>query len=100
MIFFGLPQKTAFLWVVSNTLGLAYGSGIMIEEAEKGETTQEENDLLNHHIAVSHSNLEDLLLFTAAGGAYLWMLLSRWAMSWILVWERRIEKSLKVTESL
>lgn len=95
MIFFGLSPRTAFLWVVSNTLGLAYGSGIMVEEAEKGITTKEENDLLNHHIAVSHSNLEDLLLFTAAGGAYLWMLLSRWVMSWILVWERRLEISLR-----
>ena len=96
MIFFGLSPKTAFLWLVSNTLGLAYGAGIMIEEAEKGITTKEENDLLNHHIGISHSNLEDLLLFSAVGGAYLWMLLSRWAMSWILVWERKLEKSLKL----
>lgn len=95
MIFFGLSPKTSFLWLVSNTLGLAYGAGIMIEEVEKGETTEEENDLLNHHIAVSHSNLEDLLLFTAAGGAYLWMLISRWLMSWVLVWERKFEKRFK-----
>lgn len=92
MIFFGLSPRTAFLWLISNTLGLAYGAGIMIEEAEKGETTQEENDLLNHHIGISHSNLEDLLLFAAVGGAYLWMLLSRWAMSLLLVWERKMEK--------
>lgn len=95
MIFFGLSPKTAFLWLVSNTLGLAYGAGIMIEEAEKGETTKEENDLLNHHIGISHSNLEDLLLFAAVGGAYLWMLISRWTMSWILVWERRLENNIK-----
>lgn len=95
MIFFGLSPRTAFLWLVSNTLGLAYGAGIMIEEAEKGETTKEENDLLNHHIGISHSNLEDLLLFAAVGGAYLWMLLSRWVMSWILVWERRLENYLR-----
>ncbi|MBE6336376.1 MAG: nucleoside recognition protein [Lentimicrobiaceae bacterium] len=91
MIFFGLSPRTAFLWLVSNTLGLAYGAGIMIDEAEKGITTKEENDLLNHHIGISHSNLEDLLLFAAAGGAYLWMLFSRWIMSWILVWERKLE---------
>lgn len=95
MIFFGLSPKTAFLWLISNTLGLAYGAGIMIDEAEKGETTQEENDLLNHHIGISHSNLEDLLLFAAVGGSYLWMLLSRWAMSLVLVWERRMEKLLR-----
>lgn len=91
MIFFGLSPRTSFLWLVSNTLGLAYGAGIMIEEAEKGITTKEENDLLNHHIGISHSNLEDLLLFAAAGGAYLWMLFSRWMMSWFLVWERKAE---------
>lgn len=94
MIFFGLPPRTAFLWLVANTLGLAYGAAVMIDEAETGTTTKEENDLLNHHIGVSHSNLEDLLLFTAIGGSFLWMLLSRWAMSLLLVWERKIEKKL------
>ena len=97
MIFFGLSPKCAFLWLVSNTLGLAYGAGIMIEEAEKGETTKEDNDLLNCHIGISHSNLEDLLLFTAAGGAYLWMLLSRWCMSLIWVWFFRVFKIFKTT---
>lgn len=92
MLFFGLPPRTAFLWLIANTLGLAYGAAIMIDEAEQGTTTKEENDLLNHHICVSHSNLEDLLLFTAIGGSFMWMLLSRWAMSLLLVWERRLEK--------
>ncbi len=96
MIFFGLSPKSAFLWLVSNTLGLAYGAGIMIEEAEKGETTKEENDLLNRHIGISHSNLEDLLLFSAAGGAYLWMLFSRWAMSFVWVWLKRVYKSMSL----
>ena len=94
MRFFGLSPKCAFLWLVSNTLGLAYGAGIMIEEAETGETTKEDNDLLNCHIGISHSNLEDLLLFTAAGGAYLWMLLSRWCMSLIWVWFFRVAETL------
>jgi len=91
MVFFGLPPRTAFLWLVANTLGLAYGAAVMIDETESGSTTKEENDILNHQIGVSHSNLEDLLLFTAMGGSFLWMLLSRWAMSLLLVWERKIE---------
>ena len=85
MVFFGLPPRTAFLWLVANTLGLAYGAAVMIDETEHGSTTKEENDILNHHIGVSHSNLEDLLLFTAMGGSFLWMLLSRWAMSKVAV---------------
>ena len=95
MVFFGLPPRTAFLWLVANTLGLAYGAAVMIDETEHGSTTKEENDLLNHHIGVSHSNLEDLLLFTAIGGNFLWMLLSRWAMSLLLVWERKIEMKIR-----
>ena len=94
MVFFGLPPRTAFLWLVANTLGLAYGAAVMIDETETGKTTKEENDILNHHIGVSHSNLEDLLLFTALGGSFLWMLLSRWAMSLLLVWERKLENKL------
>lgn len=95
MVFFGLPPRTAFLWLVANTLGLAYGAAVMIDETEHGSTTKEENDILNHHIGVSHSNLEDLLLFTAMGGSFLWMLLSRWAMSLLLVWERKIEMKIR-----
>ncbi|MDD4142435.1 MAG: nucleoside recognition domain-containing protein [Bacteroidales bacterium] len=91
MLFFGLPANTAFLWIVANTLGLAYGAAVMIEETQKGNITKRDADLLNHHIAISHSNLEDLLLLTSVGGLCWWMLLSRWAMSLILVWERRLE---------
>ncbi len=99
MQFFGLPSHTAFLWLVANTLGLAYGAAIMIDESEHGNTSKEDNDLLNHHICVSHSNLEDLLLFTAIGGSFLWMLLSRLCMSLILVWERKVERRLLMHNS-
>ena len=85
MVFFGLPPKTAFLWIVANTLGLAYGAAVMIDEVKEGKISERDVDLLNHHISVSHSNLEDLLLFTAIGGLLPWMLLSRWGMSLLLV---------------
>jgi len=92
MVFFGLPPKTAFLWIVANTLGLAYGAAVMIDEVEAGKISEKDVDLLNHHISVSHSNLEDLLLFTAIGGLLPWMLFSRWMVSLFWVWERRLEK--------
>ncbi|MFA7179858.1 MAG: nucleoside recognition domain-containing protein, partial [Bacteroidales bacterium] len=59
---FGLPAKTSFLWIVANTLGLAYGAAVMIDETESGKITKEDVDLLNHHIGISHSNMEDVLL--------------------------------------
>ncbi|MFY9116497.1 MAG: nucleoside recognition domain-containing protein [Bacteroidales bacterium] len=91
MKFFGLPARTAFLWIVANTLGLAYGAAVMIDEASTGKLSRRDIDLLNHHIGISHSNVEDLLLFVAVGGSLPWMLLSRWVMSWFLVWGRRLE---------
>jgi len=94
MLFFGLPAKTAFLWIVANTMGLGYGAATMIEEADRGKISKEDADLLNHHICVSHSNLEDVILLIAVGAMAWWLLLSRWAMSFLLVWELRLEKRL------
>ncbi len=91
MRLFGLRPDTAFLWIVANTLGLAYGAAIMIDECEQGHAPKEESDLFNHHIAVAHSNIEDLLLLVAAGGFFWWLLLSRWVLALVLVWERRLE---------
>jgi len=88
---FGLPARTSFLWIVANVLGLAYGAAVMIEETEDGKIDRDDVDLLNHHIGISHSNLEDLLLYVSFGGLILWMLISRWILSIIFVWERRLE---------
>ncbi|MCL1973829.1 MAG: nucleoside recognition protein [Bacteroidetes bacterium] len=94
MLFFGLPAKTAFLWIVANTMGLGYGAAVMIEETERGKISKQDADLLNHHICVSHSNLEDVLLLVAVGALAGWLLLSRWIMALLLVWELRLERSL------
>jgi len=91
MVFFGLPQKTGFMWLVANTLGLAYGGAIMMEETRIGNVSYRDADLLNHHIGISHSNLEDLLLLVSVGASIWVMLVSRWLMSLLLVWERRLE---------
>ena len=92
---FGLPAKTSFLWIVANTLGLAYGAAVMIDEAESGKITQKDIDLLNHHIGISHSNLEDVILLASIGAMAWWLLLSRWALSFLLVWELRLEMAIK-----
>jgi hypothetical protein len=91
MKFFGLPEQTAFLWVVSNTLGLAYGAGVLRREVANGSLSREDGDLLNHHIAISHSLLEDTLLFVALGVPALWITLPRLLFAMIAVWERRAE---------
>jgi hypothetical protein len=98
LVIFGLPARTSFLWIVANILGLAYGAAIMMEETEQGKVSRKDADLLNHHIGVSHSNLEDISLLYATGALFWWMLLSRWGMSIILVWERKLEYFIKIIQ--
>ena len=95
MIFFGLPPKTAFLWIVANIIGLAYGAAAMLDEIARGQLKKREVLLINTHICISHSNLEDLILLTALGAIGWIMLLIRWAMSIVLVWELRLEFYIK-----
>ena len=87
--FLGLPQSTTFLWIIANTLGLAYGSAVMLDEVSQGRIRKAESDLLNYHIAISHSNLEDLLLFAAIGVSIPWMLGIRLIIAALAVWARR-----------
>jgi spore maturation protein SpmB len=92
---FGLPAKTSFLWIVANILGLAYGAAVMLEEVQQGKVSRRDVDLLNHHIAISHSNLEDVSLFLSVGVGLWWMLLPRWILAAVAVWIRRWELNRK-----
>ena len=86
---FGLNPDVAFLWLVGNTVGLAYGSAIMLECAKEGKLAHREADLLNHHLAISHSQLEDPLLFMVMGLPMGWLILPRVVLAMIVVWIRR-----------
>ena len=90
LIVLGLPPRTAFLWIVANTLGLAYGAGIIIDHVERGRLTQREANLLNGHIAVCHSLLEDTLLFVAIGVPAFWITVPRILLAAIIVWCMRL----------
>jgi spore maturation protein SpmB len=87
----GLPRNTGFLWVVANTLGLSYGGAVMISQSSEGKLSRHDADLLNHHVAVSHSQFEDTLLFAAMGFSIPWLILPRFLLAVVYVWVRRIE---------
>ncbi len=91
----GLPQNTGFLWIVAYTLGLGYGGAIMINEKEEGRLSDQEADLLNHHIAISHSQLEDPLLFVAIGYPLLILMWPRILIATGVVWLRHFELWIK-----
>ncbi len=90
----GLPRSTTLSWMVANLIGLAYGSAIMIDESEKGKMSREDADLLNHHISISHSQLEDPLLFITLGYALHWLIWPRLLIAVTAVWLRRAELKL------
>jgi hypothetical protein len=87
----GLPPETSFLWLVAYTLGLSYGGAIMISETSEGKLKRKDADLLNHHIAISHSQLEDTLLFAAMGFSIPWLIFPRFFLAIVVVWLRKLE---------
>ena len=78
MRFLGLSDRVTILWLTATFLGIAYGAGLIIQEAnERGRF--EPGDLRDLHVSIgiSHSLIEDTLLFMAIGANPLWVLLPR-----------------------
>lgn len=90
MRLFGLPSGCSLLWLTGNVVGMAYGAAIMIDEVEEGRLTREEANLVNHHLGVSHSLLEDTMLFVAMGISFWWIFLTRLVLAMIAVWTMRL----------
>ena len=96
MRFFGLPSGCSLLWLTGNVVGMAYGAAIMIDEVEQGRLTRHEANLVNHHLGVSHSLLEDTMLFVAMGISFWWIFLTRLALAMVAVWTMRGIKRLRI----
>ncbi len=92
MSIFGLPASASFLWIVTNFVGLSYGAGIMIERVESGKMSISDSDLLNHHVGISHSLIEDSVLYIALGVPALLAVLPRLFFALIVVWMERLRR--------
>jgi len=92
MTVMGLSKNSSFLWFVANIIGLTYGSAILIEQVEAGKITRKEARMLNNHLAISHSLLEDTLIFVAIGVPILWITFPRVLLAIIVVWILRLLK--------
>lgn len=86
MKLFGLPEHASYLWLAGNVLGISYGSAVMIDLIESGKVTKEEADIVNYHLIMNHSMLEDTLVFVAAGISAFWILSTRILFAIVLVW--------------
>lgn len=94
MSVFGLPRSTAYLWLVGNVLGLSYGAAVMLELQEKGIINHKDTNEMNYHLIMNHSMLEDTLVFAVTGISALWILTTRMLFALIVVWTRKLCKSL------
>jgi hypothetical protein len=95
----GLSTDSSFLWFIAQTLGLGYGSAIMIDNVENKTISLKDVNLLNYHIAINHSLLEDTLLFVAIGVPAGWIISTRVILAILVVWCVRGISKLKFRNS-
>ncbi len=93
MRIFGLPAEASFLWIVVNTVGYAYGAGIIKSEYEAGRMKKQDGDLFNHHAAISHSLLEDTILYSGIGLSVFWLMVPRLFFATLIVWLERFRRN-------
>lgn len=89
MTFMGLSRNSSFLWFVANIVGLTYGSAILIEQVQEGKISKRDAGMLNNHLAISHSLLEDTALWVVVGVPLFWVTVPRVALAIVVVWTIR-----------
>jgi hypothetical protein len=94
MKFFGLPDRSSFLWIVINVVGYSYGAGIVVEQIGSGKMKSQDGDLFNHHAGMCHSLLEDTALYLALGLPLFWLTLPRLLAAAVVVWAERARRAL------
>lgn len=95
---FGLPGSVAFLWLIGYIVGLAYGGAMMMDQLNEGKISRPDVRLLNYHLAISHSILEDNILFIALGVSVWWILGTRLIAAAIVVWTKKL--AIRLTQNI
>jgi hypothetical protein len=73
----GLSRKVGILWMTAAIFGLAYGAAVIVEEAQRGDLTKDELELLHLSIGINHSMVEDPTLFLSLGLSAFWLWVPR-----------------------
>ena len=90
MRFMGLAPEASFLWLVANTIGLSYGAAVILSNQSSNTLSPKDTDLLNSHIAVCHSLLEDTPMFLAVHANLFWITIPRILLAVAVVWLYRL----------
>jgi hypothetical protein len=66
--------NTSFSIIVGQLLGITYGAGILIREADRGNLSREDIFFIGTFLMICHSIIEDVLLFVLFGANY-WVII-------------------------
>ena len=77
MNIFGLSDRTAMMWAAAAIFGLIYCGAVIVEESKKTDFTKDELERLHISIGISHSVIEDPIIFMVLGINPLWLYIPR-----------------------
>jgi spore maturation protein SpmB len=81
----GLDRQVGILWITAVVFGLAYGAAVIVEEANRGDLSKRDLEVLHLSIGINHSMVEDPTLFLALGLAPFWLWIPRLIMAIVAV---------------
>ncbi len=81
----GLSREVGMLWITAIIFGLTYGGAVIVEEAKKGNLTDEELERLHLSIGINHSMIEDPVLFLPFGIGLFWLWIPRLVIAIVAV---------------
>lgn len=93
MQLFGLPDNSAIQWLSANLFGLVYGAGVILSHDPKNFSRTESNKL-HLSIGISHSLIQETMIFAVIGAPLFWITVPRILSAIIAVWLFRLVISL------
>ena len=90
MSLFGLPRRSAYMWLVGDILGISYGSAVMVELEQRKIVSREDANDVNYHLIMNHSLLEDTIVFAHVGISAPLLVGVRVVFAMMLVWAHRL----------
>jgi len=83
---FGFERESVLPFWAGLLLGIAYGAGLLLDAAERGNFGGRQAFLVSVFHGVAHAIVEDTLLFAALGASLFWLLVPRLLAACILTW--------------
>jgi len=81
----GVGRKASTITMIGLTLGLSYGSGIIIKESQAGELTKEDVFFCLSFMGICHSLIEDVMLVVLIGGDWFALLITRTILCLLII---------------